>query len=140
MKDAFGGAFTIWLFLFFFVIYVCFIAIALNFAKIYRVKNYVINTLEQGQFSGTTTSANDSKILQQLDSYFLEVPYKSVITDATCKKYGDDAITYNGVCIIPKGDEKARYYKVVVFLQAEFPFLNFNMTIPASGETKVIVS
>ena len=140
MQEAFGGMSLLKMFMIFFVIYVCFIAIALNFAKIYRVKNYVINTLEQGQFSGTMTSANDLKILQQLDNYFSGVPYRTVVTEETCKKYGDNPIVYNGVCIIPKGDEKARYYKVVVFLQAEFPFLNFNMTIPASGETKVIVS
>ena len=52
MKDAFGGSIMIYLFMIFFVIYVALIGVALNFAKIYRIKNNVINILEQNQYSG----------------------------------------------------------------------------------------
>ena len=38
MRDAFGGAFMIKLFLVFILIYVCFIALALNYAKAFKVK------------------------------------------------------------------------------------------------------
>ena len=137
MQEAFGGMSMMKMFMIFFVIYVCFMAIDLNFAKIYRVKNYVINTLEQYQYSG---DQNDLA-LTHLDEYLDNVPYTIKNEDIAneCKKYGENSVTYHGVCVVPLGEERAKYYKVVVFLRAEFPFLNFNMTIPASGETKVIV-
>ena len=136
MKDAFGGAVSIWLFLFFFIIYVTFIGIALNFAKTYRVKNYVVNTLEQQQYTG---DAND-EALSILDDYLDNVPYNINSDDIRddCQKYGDDAVVYHGVCIVPEGTNNAPYYKVVVYFVAEFPYFNIKLTIPASGETKVI--
>ena len=39
MREAFGGAFTIKLMLIFLAIYIAFIAVALNYAKAFRVKN-----------------------------------------------------------------------------------------------------
>lgn len=46
MRDAFGGAFMIKIFIVFIIIYICFIAIALNYAKAFKVKNKVIDYLE----------------------------------------------------------------------------------------------
>lgn len=137
VKDAYGGAFSIWLFMFFFIIYVCFIAVALQFAKTYRVKNYVINVLEQYQYTG---AQNDSA-LSKLDTYLDGVPYNmdSTLAQKKCSKsYGEKATIYKGVCIVPEGETDAPYYKVVVYFVAEFPLFNLNLTIPISGETKVI--
>ena len=49
MRDAFGGAFMIKLFLVFILIYVCFIALALNYAKAFKVKNKIIDYLETNE-------------------------------------------------------------------------------------------
>lgn len=46
MRDAFGGSFMIKLFIVFIFIYVFFIAIALNYAKAFKVKNKVIEYIE----------------------------------------------------------------------------------------------
>ena len=43
MREAFGGTFTIQLILLFLAIYIAFIAVALNYAKAFRVKNQIIN-------------------------------------------------------------------------------------------------
>ena len=43
MRDAFGGAFMIKLFIIFIMVYICFIAIAVNYAKAFKVKNKVID-------------------------------------------------------------------------------------------------
>ena len=43
MRDAFGGVFMIKLALIFIIIYVSFMAVAINYAKAFRVKNQVIN-------------------------------------------------------------------------------------------------
>ena len=142
MKDAFGNAFSIYLFMFFFIVYVCFIGVALNFAKTYRVKNSVINILEQEQYDGSTNSS----ALGMISGYLSSVPYKvdSTLISDSCKKMDVDNNSYyvhDGVCIISQGDVINRYYKVVVYFSAEFPFLlgnNSAITIPISGETTVI--
>mgnify|MGYP001856301377 CR=1 FL=1 len=72
MKDAFGGTFILKLFMIFFIIYVTFIFLVLNFAKHYRIKNYVVNFLEQSQYNGDASSLDDS----DLDTYLRGVPYR----------------------------------------------------------------
>ena len=49
MREAFGGSFTIKLMLIFLAVYVTFIAVALNYAKAFRVKNGVIDIIEQNE-------------------------------------------------------------------------------------------
>lgn len=46
MRDAFGGAFMIKIFIVFIIIYICFIAVALNYAKAFKAKNKIIDYLE----------------------------------------------------------------------------------------------
>lgn len=46
MRDAFGGAFMIKLLLVFIFIYICFTAVALNYAKAFKVKNKIIDYME----------------------------------------------------------------------------------------------
>ena len=41
MRDAFGGAFMIKIFLIFIIVYVCFTALARNYAKAFKVKNKI---------------------------------------------------------------------------------------------------
>ena len=57
------------------------------------------------------------------------------------KKY---TYTENGACIINQGGKigaygtSSRYYKVVTFIKIDFNFFNIKLTIPISGETKII--
>ena len=140
MKEAFGGTFMLKLFMVFFIIYVTFIFVALNFAKTYRIKNYVINYLEQKQYKyGASLSGSE------LETYLDNVPYTFSLEEGECDKYtnGGDSIAFKGVCIIPMGVKSSGkyvdpYYKVIVFFGAEFPFLGINITIPISGETMII--
>ena len=43
MRDAFGGTFVIKLIIIFIVLYVSFMAVAMQYAKTFRVKNLIIN-------------------------------------------------------------------------------------------------
>ena len=47
MRDAFGGVFMIRLMLVFIFLYVIFTALALNYAKAFRIKNSIIDLIEQ---------------------------------------------------------------------------------------------
>ena len=49
MRDAFGGAFMIKVFIVFVFIYISFTAIALNYAKAFKVKNMIIDYLQDNE-------------------------------------------------------------------------------------------
>ena len=146
MQEAFGGTFMLKLFMVFFIIYVAFIGVALNFAKIYRIKNNVINILEQYQYSGVTNSGDN--VDGKLSAYLSSVPYLFVPSDNNqnlCySKASDDSridkylFSNYGVCVIKNGDVGKNYYSVTVYHLIEFPILNIYVPITASGETIVI--
>lgn len=144
MRESFGGAFMIKLVLVFIVIYVSFMAVAVNYAKAFRIKNNVINILEQSQFQ-----LGDS--ITGIDDYLASVPYNlngnsSVSSHCNDVSFGNvdknqkTILTERGVCIVQKsntGDNRV-YYRVTSYISIEFPFFDIYMTLPISGETKMI--
>lgn len=135
MRESFGGAFMIKLVLVFIVVYVSFMAVAVNYAKTFRVKNGVINRLEQSLYQ----PGGD---LQFLDSYLDSIPYN--ISDINgeekekCETSNNNA-KYNlhGVCVVPmEASGNKVYYKVTTYISIDFPFFDIKMTLPISGETK----
>ena len=69
MRDAFGGAFMIKLFLVFIIIYVGFTAVALNYAKAFKAKNIVVEYLENNEISSIDMTASDET---EMRNYFEE--------------------------------------------------------------------
>ena len=68
MRDAFGGAFLIKLFLVFVIIYIGFTALALNYAKAFKVKNKVIDYLESSELMNLdNVSASE---MEAMNEYF----------------------------------------------------------------------
>lgn len=68
MRDAFGGAFMIKIFLVFIFIYICFTAIALNYAKAFKVKNKVIEYLESHEITNLNEMTASEK--QEITNFF----------------------------------------------------------------------
>ncbi len=143
MQEAFGGTFMLKLFMVFFIIYVFFIGIALNFAKIYRVKNNVINILEQYQYDPRSSTHNE--VIKKVENYLASVPYEYefIENDRNCEN-GDSDLKKIGVCVIQKGETGKYYYSVSTFYRIDFPFFrNIGLgwdpfSVSASGETIVI--
>ena len=145
MREAFGGTFMIKLMLVFIIIYVAFMAIAINYAKTFRVKNQIINILEQYQYDIDKNSATDTSAEGVIDRYLASVPYSVFdVGRADCEKFSKDSkFTYlsRGVCITMHGTTDASYYTVTTYMYIErIPFLGaFNLSLPVRGETKTIV-
>ncbi len=154
MKEAFGGTFMLKLVMIFFVIYVTFLTFALQIAKTYRIKNYVINYFEQHQFK-IDSNSNQSFVNQNdekgLETYLSNIPYNiNSVDPAYCQtKFGSGTsdksiISYKGMCVQQKGAEKvgrnlkSAYYKVYVFIKIDWPFMDIKTVIPISGETMTI--
>ena len=129
MRESFGGAFMIKLVLVFIVIYVSFMAVAINYAKAFRIKNHIINILEQNQYRSS------DNIDTLVDDYLKAVAYN--VSDVDCpngsKKFN------RGICVEPHEQNGEAYYTVTTFISVDFPFFQIHMTLPVRGETKTIV-
>lgn len=150
MREAFGGAFMIRLVLVFLVLYISFMAVAVNYAKVFRIKNHIINILEQHQYNGEEDGKNtDSGAIKAIDEYTEKVHYN--VGDQNREKLEkkcNGVWRDSGVCITPAEDCNANnnscYYKVTVYITVDLPFyftqnVDFIHSLPISGETRTIV-
>ena len=162
MRDAFGGAFMIRLFLVFIIIYVGFTAIALNYAKAFKVKNKVVEYLETNEVTSIKdmSAAEFDKMEEFFEKEILgNMNYRATIE---CSKNGEtETIEYaeNGICIVkkrPKSNETNKlgvYYEVSTSIGWSIPFINKLLALGGnengaevaigkwiiSGETRLIV-
>lgn len=137
MKDAFGGSFILRIMLVFFVVFICFMTVAINLSKTYRIKNNIINILERSNPKNFDTNGNnDTK--SKIDSYLRRVAYNynnQKIKD-DCTDNGGKLLS--GVCIVEKKENNSVYYRVITYFVVDFPLFDLGILIPISGETKTI--
>lgn len=138
MRDAFGGAFMIRLFLVFIFIYMFFTAIALNYAKAFKVKNKVIDYLEDNEVI-LREKKNDNEHINaaQRDKmdYFIETKvvkeyqYRQDKSEMKCSNEYPEVYCNNGIRIIQidarniKSDNLGTYYRVETFFTWNLGFL-----------------
>lgn len=147
MKEAVGGTFMIYVLLIFLAVYITFVAVALNYAKAFRVKNSVIDIIEQNEgmdesdFNAREGNINTG-VTGQINAKLKDYNYYVSLSDKEVTKYCGDREHHFGLgyCISNKTNDIGReYYQVVTFVQIKFPFWeDFNITIPIRGETRVI--
>ena len=105
MRDSFGGVFTINLLLVFIFIYVAFTAISLTYAKEFKIKNRVIDFLEQNEIISLDEAYLSSKV-SQLDNIIASANY-NVTCEAINAEDGEETdntgavvgYCYNGIKI-----------------------------------------
>ena len=145
MRDAFGGVFMTNLFLVFIFIYVAFTAVSLNYAKAYRVKNHIIDFVEQSEiknldeYFGTGVATKDKS---KLDAIIANASYHkncSITTKTTI--YGKTGYCYKGVIFL-KVENQAAETKIVLkdsngkeILSCE-PELDYQLIVLSSPDIK----
>ncbi len=145
MRDAFGGTFMIRIMLVFIFLFVSFLAIALNFAKAFRIKDEIINYLEKNQIAnGNISEVSIEELL---------APYGYGFTSCL----GNDENCYSGVKIDPTCEEinglNYCYYNVYVYINRDLGFLKTLLSLTresdnsdmsgvwtVNGKTKTIIS
>lgn len=148
MRDAVGGTFMIKIFLIFLALYIIFVGVAVNYAKAFRVKNKIINIIEQNEGITSYTDTGQGSVLGQINESLNEYHYKVQGVDRDkCpeNQYGyiDDE---HGYCIglvktEPKSDGITQeYYRVRTFVIISFPFFEdaLSFRIKIEGETRKI--
>lgn len=141
MRDSVGGTFMIYALLIFIAVYVVFVAVAFNYARAFRVKNKVIDIIEQNEGISDYNDFSDISVLGQIDNYLRDISYiVNGIDDNKCSGY--EYIDKRGYCIDEYSTDidgdTVKYYKVTTFVRLEIPFMNIGFTIPVRGETRKI--
>lgn len=163
MRDAFGGAFMIKLFLIFIFVYICLTAMALNYAKAFKVKNSVIEYLESNEITDITNiNAED---LMTMDEFFYKelvgkrgynVSHYNVCENITYDTLKSKYCHPSGIVIEQTGtasNTEGVYYTVSTYMSWGIPFLNNLLKLGGnnkeentvtglwkiSGETRLIV-
>ena len=126
MREAMGGALLLKLVMIFIVIYVCFLAIAINYSITFRVKNQIINLIEAHEGLENADAA--------IKQYVNDIGYFRGL--GSIKK--DENCNYAGYCIYELDSGRGKYYKVTTYVSFDFPVLGRITNFPVSGETKVI--
>ena len=135
MRDAFGGASFIKLMLIFFAIYISFIAIALSYAKAFRVKNTIINYIEENE-------KYNNDIATMIDSYVANMNYYVSSVGPNGSNVNYKSCNSRAYCVEEMYSDELRgeYYKVTTFIEVSFPFFGINVLVPITGETRVVSS
>lgn len=112
MRDAFGGVFMIRLILVILFIYVTFTAISINYAKAFRIKNAIIDVIEENEIK---VLGDTEKIESKLDTILTKFNYdKECATEGFTEENGKkETYCHKGIFIsVEKQDDKNIYYKV----------------------------
>ncbi len=142
MRDAFGGIVNLSMIVVFLVLVCGYLAFNVNYTKAFRVKNYIITTIEQ--YEGNCDNAS-SACAQKIQQYIKQVGYSA--PDFQLDDY--DTCHY-GYCIkrvdvasegINEGNQRF-YYQVVTQINIDIPIINKIMPglkiFQISGNTKLI--
>ena len=130
MRDAFGGAFSIKLKLIFLMLYISFMCVVINYARAFRVKNEIINIVEQNQGYDPT---NKIEVDKQINNYLEEVGYH--VNQKDVNRSSCSELTGHGYCIVLMSSDP-EYYKVEAYMVFRLPIINVDFTIPIQGETR----
>ena len=126
MKEAVGSTLLLNIVIVFLFVYVMFLAVAINYAKAFSVKNQIINIIEQSEgCDGTSGAYGCSGLAGDKIALFL------------------NDIGYNQK--EPKVEEfitaRGPYYRVTTYIEIkmDLPILNWiPIVIPIKGETRII--
>ena len=157
MRDAFGGVFTTNFLLVFIFIYVAVTAVSLNYAKAFRVKNAVIDFVEQREvtdlntiFEPSVSSEDRDKLVTKLSNLSYYVTCEQIGMTQTLAEqyqnnaadpYSSDKYCYNGVVFEEKSRETLSgttseivHYEVTTYAYWNLGALNKLLALAGSGE------
>lgn len=147
MGDVFGGTFMLKLVIIFIVIYVSFATIAVSYAKTFRLKNGVVNIIEQQKLDNTSITSNYNKIdefltdanynLSSNASVYNSCRTKCFNQESTVKNAEWPTFTDNGACILPiKISDKHYYFRVTLYMVVKIPGFSYVPSFPISSDTE----
>lgn len=131
MRDAFGGSFMIRLFLVFLIIYMGFTAIAINYAKAFKVKNKVIDYIEDNEIADmhNMPAYEFDKMSEYFEREILgAMNYRVDKNQMDCTgenvQYCDNGIKIMQINTSGNNNKIGNYYRVETEIIWSIPFIN----------------
>ena len=146
MREAIGGTWLLGFVVLFIVLFSAYLAISINYTKAFKVKNKIINIIEENE--GFTTSIGDVstktddelrdsvKTEDKIYAYLKSIGYAT--TKVSESKCPNNKVYQGGYCVQKVCSPQGSYFKVTSFIKIELPFIWDALTIPIRGETKVL--
>ena len=148
MRESIGGTWLLGFVVLFIVLFSGYLAVSINYTKAFKVKNQIINLIEQNEGFRTSSFGNIASVSNdQLSNsdrtedniyyYIKDIGYATTSIDSDkCSGYG----TYytGGYCVRRVCTANGVYYKVTSFIKFELPLIWTSFTVPIHGETKMI--
>ena len=156
MREAIGGTWLFGLVITFIVFFASFLAISINYAKAFNVKNNVVDLISKYE-------GNNCKARKMIANYFRDTGY---LVTGVCPESGDylyDGFSYQGYdlegnkvangnkayyCVSTNSKEdtelstgdilEKKYYRVMVFFRIDLPVVGNLTTFKIKGETESI--
>ncbi len=152
MRESIGGVFMIRVMLVFIFLYVCFIAIALNLAKAFKMKNDIVDYLEKNQIAISGNYANDVRVQGAISDiaskykYVVDCPKNSGsscsngVTIKESDSYSINGITYHCYDVEVYINRDLGFLKALLSLTSSSSNDDMSGTWAVKGKTKVIVN
>lgn len=154
MQDAFGGILNIFLIAVFLIVVEGILAVTVSYTKAFKMKNYVIASIEQYEGSGCfpatgdgATTETNTACMQRIRNYAKHIAYSPA--NLQC---WDDYNNADGLfCYGEVKDDGSlkdantavnKYYRVITQVDISFPLVNRIMGLrffQVSGDTRLIV-
>lgn len=163
MRESISGGWLMGFVVFFVVLFSSFLAVAINYTRAFKVKNQIINIIEE--YEGFTTTPADGRLITedtlkqssiselmeigtaQAESYaaLLSMAYNTeqeVDCNETQGKDQEGGYCLKKICAkVYKGANcsvRGSYYRVTTFINFELPIIGVNIKVPISGETTTL--
>ncbi len=127
MREATGNALLTMMITSIITIIMVFFVGSLSYSKAYKVKNYIINEIEEN-------GGWDNNLQSGIDSYLKDSGYR-IFKNKCDSGYINSDSNYD-YCIYK--NKKNNYYQVVTFTRFEFPVIGEVVTFKIKGETKAL--
>lgn len=133
MRESLGAAFIVNLIIIFIIIFIAIFATSTSYTKAYKVKNQIVNLIEENNVDYSQASG-------EIEQFLGDVGYR-VNGGGTCPD-GENEVRSNYRYCVTRIDEtssnenKTHYYKVTAFMYFEIPVVGNLIEIPVKGETK----
>lgn len=139
MKEAFGSAFVVQFVIIFVIIFIFFFVGGLSYTKAFKVKNRIVDIIEQHE-------VYDEEAKTEINSVLQETGYRvSNKTSCTNTRFDDKkgelisstTQTYN-YCVYKLGTADRPYYGAVAYMYFDIPIIGAKLEFPVYGETRVM--
>lgn len=155
MREAVGSTFLFNIMIVFIFFFASFLAIAINYSQAFRIKNQIINYIEQ--YEGIDDIDDRERIVEYINSsgYYRDNVNCDcndiVCTDYEINRHRDNnpngsrvsvgSNRTNGLCVRKLSNANGdTYYRVTTFVSFNLPVIGQFFTFPVKGETRIITN